>query len=288
MVIDSVGKSRGRPLRAGQLLSRIGLAIFVLACLLVLFAPVVSPYAPDQQFRGQELMPPSSAFLFGTDDLGRDILTRSIYGAQLSLFTGLLAAAISGDFGVILGMYAGYRGGLADKLLGRLFDTILAFPGLLLGLGVAVLLGKGLVNAALAAAIINLPLVARLTRAAVLSEKEREYVLAARAIGMGNARIMILHLLPNVLPVLLVQITLTVADAMIIEAGLSFLGLGAQPPQSSLGIMLRDSRNFLAMAPWYALFPGLFLTVFLVSLSFISNALTAVFNPRGHTAEQRG
>lgn len=288
MVIVDMGNSSGKAGKTGRRLARIGLGFFILACLLVLFAPAISPYAPDQQFRGQELMPPTLAFLFGTDDLGRDILTRCIYGAQLSLFTGLLAAAISGVLGAVLGMYAGYRGGLADKLLGRLFDTILAFPGLLLGLAVAVLLGKGLVNAALAAAIINLPLVARLARAAVLSEKEREYVLAAQAIGMSHGRIMLLHLLPNVLPVLLVQITLTVADAMIIEAGLSFLGLGAQPPQPSLGIMLRDSRNFLALAPWYALFPGLMLTLFLVSLSFVSNGLAAAFNPRGHTAEQRG
>ena len=282
-MVRSAGIGRG----VKQLLGPLALAIFALICLLVLVAPAIAPYPPDQQFRGLELLPPQPAFLFGTDDLGRDIFSRSIYGAQLSLFTGLLAALISGVLGTGLGMYSGYRGGWPDKALGRLFDTILAFPGLLLGLGVAVMLGKGLVNAAIAAAIINLPLVARLARAAVLGEQEREYVLAARAIGMTRARILLVHLLPNVVPVLLVQITLTVADAMIIEAGLSFLGLGAQPPQPSLGIMLRDSRNFLSLAPWYALFPGLLLTFFLVCLSFLSNSLAAAFNPRGLATERR-
>jgi peptide/nickel transport system permease protein len=270
----------------GNRIGLVGLVLFVVFGIVVAFAPVFSPYSPDQQFRGQELLPPQPAFLFGTDDLGRDLLSRSIYGAQLSLFTGLLAGLLSGVVGTAAGMYAAYRGGFVDKLLGRLFDTILAFPGLLLGLGVAILLGKGVTNAALAAAIINLPLIARLARAAVLGEQQKEYVLAARAVGARATRILVQHLLPNILPIVLVQITLTIADAMIIEAGLSFLGLGAQPPQPSLGIMLRDSRAFLSVAPWYALFPGLTLTIFLISLSFLSDALATAFNARGRTQGQ--
>ncbi|MBM3596816.1 MAG: ABC transporter permease [Alphaproteobacteria bacterium] len=248
--------------------------IFVVLGMLVLFAPIVSPYAPEAQFRGEELLPPRPGFWFGTDDLGRDILSRCLHGAQLSLVTGFLAAAMAGVAGTVLGTVAGFCRGAVDAVLGRIFDTILAFPGLLLGLAVAVFLGKGLYNAAIAAAVINLPLIARLARAGVLGEQEKEYAQAARAIGAGPSRIVMRHLLPNILPIILVQVTLTVADAMIIEAGLSFLGLGAQPPQPSLGIMLRDSRNFLSSAQWYAIFPGIFLTVFLMLISFMSDALS--------------
>lgn len=256
------------------------LVLFAILGTIVLLAPVVSPHPPEEQFRGEELLPPRAGFWFGTDDFGRDILSRSLHGAQLSLGTGLLAAMLAGVLGTVLGMISGFLRGFVDDILGRLFDTIMAFPGLLLGLAVAVLLGKGLFNAAIAAAIINLPLIARLARAGVLSEQEKEYTLAARAIAATPARIILRHLLPNIFPILLVQITLTMADAMIIEAGLSFLGLGAQPPQPSLGIMLRDSRQFLTDALWYALFPGLFLMVFLMLISFISDALADVYNPR--------
>jgi peptide/nickel transport system permease protein len=182
--------------------------------------------------------------------------------------------------GTALGMLAGFRRGRVDHVLGRVFDTILAFPGLLTGLAVAVFLGKGRYNAAIAAAIVNLPLVARLARAGVLSEREKEYTVAALAIGVPTWRIVSRHLLPNILPVILVQVTLTIADAMIIEAGLSFLGLGAQPPQASLGTMLRDSREFLSDAVWYALFPGLLLTTFLLLISFLADALALAFDPR--------
>lgn len=246
----------------------------------VLAAPLISPHSPTHQYYGEELFGPRPGFWFGTDDFGRDILSRCLYGAQLSLVTGLLAALLAGLLGTALGMIAGYLRGPVDGILGRIFDTILSFPGLLFGIAVAVLLGKGVVNAALAAAIINVPLIARLARAGVLSEQEKEYTLAARAIGASPARIMVRHLLPNIFPIILVQVTLTMADAMIIEAGLSFLGLGAQPPQASLGTMLRDARPFLSDAVWYAIFPGLFLTVFLMTISFISDALAEMYNPR--------
>jgi peptide/nickel transport system permease protein len=247
---------------------------------LVLLAPWVSPHDPERQYGGEELWPPKPGFWFGTDDFGRDILSRCLHGAQLSLGTGLVAAGLAGLTGTALGMLAGYRRGRLDELLGRVFDAVLAFPGLLTGLAVAVFLGKGLYNAAIAAAVINLPLVARLARAGVLSEREKEYTLAAQAIGTPTGRIVARHLLPNILPVVLVQVTMTIADAMIIEAGLSFLGLGAQPPRPSLGTMLRDSREFLTDAAWYALFPGLMLTLFLLLISFLSEALVHTFDPR--------
>lgn len=258
----------------------VSLVIFVLLAVVVLLAPLFSPHPPDSQFYGDELLPPRPGFWFGTDDFGRDILSRCLHGARLSLATGLLAAALAGIVGTALGMIAGYLRGAVDGVLGRLFDTVMAFPGLLFGIAVAVFLGKGVFNAALAASIVNIPLIARLARAGVLTEKEKEYTLAARAIGATPARIIIRHLLPNIFPIILVQVTLTMADAMIIEAGLSFLGLGAQPPQASLGTMLRDSRQFLSDAIWYAIFPGLFLTIFLMLISFISDAMAEVYNPR--------
>jgi len=256
------------------------LALFVLLGGVVLLAPWISPHDPAQQYAGEELRSPKLGFWFGTDDLGRDILSRSLYGARLSLTTGLLASILAGSAGTTLGMLAGFLRGRLDDVLGRLFDTILAFPGLLMGLAVAVFLGKGFYNAAIAAAIISLPLIARLARAGVLSEGEKEYALAARAMGAPAGRILVRHLFPNVCPIVLVQMTLTIADAMIIEAGLSFLGLGAQPPQASLGTMLRDSREFLADAAWYALFPGLILTSFLMLISFVSDGLARAFDPR--------
>lgn len=280
---ESSGWRRFRHHRAGIL----SLLLFAVLGGLVLLAPLVSPYDPEVQFRGEELLPPRAGFWFGTDDFGRDILSRCLYGAQLSLATGLLAAVLAGVIGTVLGMIAGFLRGFVDDVLGRLFDTIMAFPGLLLGLAVAVFLGKGLYNAAIAAAIINIPLIARLARAGVLSEQEKDYALAARAIGATPARIIVRYLLPNIFPIILVQVTLTMADAMIIEAGLSFLGLGAQPPQPSLGIMLRDSRTFLTDALWYAVFPGIFLTLFLLLISFISDALDDVYQPRRMLEESR-
>ena len=256
------------------------LVLFALLGGAVFAAPWISPHDPVYQYSGEELYGPRPGFWFGTDDFGRDILSRCLYGARLSLSTGFVAAGLAGVMGTMLGILAGYTGRRTDQILGRLFDTILSFPGLLMGLGVAVMLGKGQYNAAIAAALINMPLIARIARAAVLSEREKEYVQAAIALGAVGTRVMLRHLLPNILPILLVQITLTMADAMIIEAGLSFLGLGSQPPQPSLGNMLRDSREFMYMALWYAVFPGLALSLFLLLVSFISNGLADAFDPR--------
>ena len=262
---------------------RLGMAsLFLLGFLLTIsiLSPVISPHAPDHQYYGEELMPPSATFLFGTDDFGRDILTRSLYGMRLSLGIGLLASISGGLVGIILGIAAGFIGGWIDDVLGRIWDTLLAFPALLLGLAVAVGLGPGTHNAAIAAALINIPIIGRIARAGVLGEQEKDYIQAAHALGASSWRITALHLLPNIFPVLLVQITLTMAHAMIIEAGLSFLGLGAQPPTPSLGTMLRDARAYMNEAIWYAVFPGLVLTLLLLLLSYISDALSDAFDTR--------
>jgi peptide/nickel transport system permease protein len=184
-------------------------------------------------------------------------------------------------------MLAGYIGGWLDNILGRIWDTLLAFPGLLLAMGVVVVLGPGEGIAAVAAAIINIPIIGRLARAEVLAQKEREYTQAAVAIGASTWRILVVHVFPNIFPAILVQITLTMAHAMLLEAGLSFLGLGAQPPDPSLGTMLRNARAYMREAVWLAIFPGLALTGLLITLSFLADAIRDIYDPRGKTIRPR-
>jgi peptide/nickel transport system permease protein len=245
-----------------------------------LAAPWLGIGDPVEQHYGDELYPPNGQYWFGTDDFGRDLFARCIWGTRLSLSIGLLAAVAAGIVGTTLGMLQGYLRGWLDELLGRIWDTLLAFPGLLLGLAVAIFLGEGSQNAAIAAAIANMPIIARLARATVLAEQEKGYVMSARGAGARTERILALHLFPNVFPIVSVQVTLTVAHAMILEAGLSFLGIGAQPPFPSLGGMLRDARVFMNEAIWYAVFPGLTLTVLLLLITFISDGLADAYDPR--------
>ena len=263
--------------------NRVGVVSLVLLIVLAsvaFLAPWLGLRDPLEQFYGDELYGPNAQYWFGTDDFGRDIFTRCAWGMRLSLAIGLTAAVSAGIIGTTLGMLQGFLRGWFDELVGRIWDTLLAFPGLLLGLAVAIFLGEGSQNAALASALINIPIIGRIARASVLAEQEKDYVMGARAVGAGPARIVGLHLFPNVFPIVTVQITLTVAHAMILEAGLSFLGIGAQPPFPSLGGMLRDARTYMNEAVWYAIFPGLMLTVLLVLITFISDALADAFDPR--------
>lgn len=261
----------------------VSILIFALLGGAALLAPWIGVRDPIEQHWGDELMPPSLVYWFGTDDFGRDLFARCIWGMRLSLAIGVMAAAASGVIGTLLGMLQGYVRGWLDEVLGRIWDTLLAFPGLLLGLAVVIFLGEGSHNAAVAAAVANIPIIARLARATVLGEQERDYVMAARAAGARPERIIALHLFPNVFPIVTVQVTLVVAHAMILEAGLSFLGIGAQPPFPSLGGMLRDSRAFMRDAVWYAIFPGLTLTVLLLLVTFISDGLADAYDPRRST-----
>ncbi len=266
--------------------SRVGIVSLVLLALLAalaLLAPWIGLRDPLEQFYGDELYGPNAQYWFGTDDFGRDIFARCVWGMRLSLAIGLVAAVSAGIIGTALGMLQGFLRGWFDELVGRVWDTLLAFPGLLLGLAVAIFLGEGSQNAAVASALINIPIIGRIARASVLSEQEKDYVMGARAVGAGPARIVGMHLFPNVFPIVTVQITLTVAHAMILEAGLSFLGIGAQPPFPSLGGMLRDARTYMNEAVWYAIFPGLMLTILLVLITFISDALADAFDPRRKT-----
>ncbi len=257
-----------------------GLATVTIMACLALFAPVIAPYPPITQHPGMELQPPSSQFLLGSDDLGRDLLSRILFGARVSFVVGILATALGALVGVSTGLLSGYFGGWIDSVIMRFYDALLAFPGIIIGIAVISILGPSTINVAYALAIGGMPFFARLIRSSVLSEREREYVYAARCIGAGSGRIMFRHVLPNTLAPLLVQLSLAMGFAVLAEAGLSFLGLGTQPPDPSWGSMLNDSRAYLREAPWFGLWPGVALTILLVALNYLSDALRDALDPR--------
>jgi peptide/nickel transport system permease protein len=258
----------------------LGLIAMALLLLTAAFAPWIAWYDPVVQFPGSELAMPSQRFLLGTDELGRDVFSRIVYGSRISLLVGVLAVSIGGIVGVSSGLVAGYQGGWLDSAIMRLWDTLLAFPAILLGIAVASILGPGVTNAAIALAIVSIPQFSRITRASVLAEKQRDYVLAARALGANSWRIAAGHIFPNTISPLLVQLSLAMAYAVLLEAGLSFLGLGTQPPDPSWGSMLNASRAYLRQAPWYAVFPGIALSILLLGLNFLSDALRDALDPK--------
>jgi peptide/nickel transport system permease protein len=257
-----------------------GLGTLVLMVLLAVLAPVISPYSPIAQHPGLELRPPSTQFWLGSDDLGRDLLSRVLFGARVSFMVGIMATALGASIGVSTGLLSGYLGGWVDSLIMRFYDALLAFPGIIIGIAVISILGPSTVNVAYALALGGMPFFARLMRSSVLSEREREYVYAARCIGARDGRIMFRHVLPNTIAPLLVQLSLAMGFAVLAEAGLSFLGLGTQPPDPSWGSMLNDSRAYLREAPWYGLWPGVALTVLLVGLNYLSDSLRDALDPR--------
>ncbi|HLL50221.1 MAG TPA: ABC transporter permease, partial [Thermomicrobiales bacterium] len=230
----------------------VALVVILVLVALALLAPMISPYDPARQSWSAVRKAPSALNWFGTDEVGRDILTRILYGARASLSAGVISVAIAIAIGVPVGLVAGYAGGLIDGLISRFTDAMLACPFLILAIALAAFLGPSLTNAMIAIGVTATPLFVRLTRGQVLSVKAEDYVEAARAIGNPHWRIAFRHILPNVLPALLVQATLTIATAIIAEASLSFLGLGQQPPAPSWGSMLNSAQRFLSTAPWMA------------------------------------
>jgi peptide/nickel transport system permease protein len=257
-----------------------GLAVVLLMGLIAVLAPLIAPYSPIAQHPGLELKPPSSQFWLGSDDLGRDLFSRILYGARVSFVVGILATAIGATVGVSTGLLSGYLGGWVDSVIMRFYDALLAFPGIIIGIAVISILGPSTLNVAYALAIGGMPFFARLMRSSVLSERERDYVYAARSIGARDGRIMFRHVLPNTLAPLLVQLSLAMGFTVLAEAGLSFLGLGTQPPDPSWGTMLNDSRAYLREAPWFGLWPGVALTILLVALNYLSDALRDALDPR--------
>src|SRR6266704_1985236 len=257
-----------------------GLFVIALFVALALVAPLISPYDPNLQTWSAVRKAPSALHWFGTDDVGRDVLARVIYGARASLLAGVVSVSIALAVGVPLGLIAGYLGGFIDALLSRITDAMLACPFLILAIALAAFLGPSLRNAMIAIGITTTPIFVRLTRGQVMAVKVEDYVEAARAVGNPRWRIALVHILPNILPALLVQATLSIAAAIIAEAALSFLGLGQQPPAPSWGSMLNAAQRFLVNAPWMALWPGL--AIFLVVLSFnlVGDGLRDALDPR--------
>lgn len=261
----------------------IGACGLLLFTLVAVAAPLVAPHDPLLAFRGHELQGPSSEFLFGTDELGRDILSRVIYGARVSLFVGALATLIGGVGGVAAGVVAGYRGGWSAAVLMRSADAMLALPPIIVGIMLAAFLGPNTRNVAIALGIAVMPGFARVTRAITIQERGKDYI-AASVIGGSKTRQVILeHILPNALGPILVQATLTMGLAVLVEAGLSFLGLGTQPPSPSWGRMVADSRPYLESAPWYPILPGAVIVVFVLLLNMLADGLRDTIDPHGIT-----
>jgi peptide/nickel transport system permease protein len=257
-----------------------GLFVIVFLAGLALLAPMVSPYDPSLQAWTAVRQAPSMVHWFGTDEVGRDVLARVIYGARASLTAGVISVAIAFLVGVPVGLISGYVGGFVDALISRITDAMLACPFLILAIALAAFLGPSLSNAMIAIGISTTPIFIRLTRAQVITVKVEDYVEAARAVGNPHWRIALVHILPNVMPALQVQATLSIAAAIIAEASLSFLGLGQQPPAPSWGSMLNAAQRFLVNAPWIAFWPGL--AIFLVVLSFnlVGDGLRDALDPR--------
>ncbi|MGW8948953.1 ABC transporter permease [Streptomyces sp. NPDC055709] len=255
-------------------------AVFVLAALL---APLIAPYDPARPDFGNALAAPSWSHWLGTDDLGRDQLSRIVHGARASMQVGLLAVVLAFLVGVPLGLVAGYYGRLADSAVSRLTDTMLAFPFLVLAVGLAAVLGPSLTNATIAIGISQIPAVIRITRAETLRLKHTDYVAAAIANGGGDATVLGRHILPNATSALIVQATVGIPAAIIGEALLSFLGLGVQPPDPSLGVMLSGAQAFLAPAPWLAVFPGLAIVAATLAFNLLGDGLRDILDPRGAT-----
>ncbi len=258
----------------------VGLAIVLLFVGLALGADLFSPYDPTATDWMAVRKGPSLAHPFGTDEIGRDVLSRVIHGARASLMAGLISVGLALALGMPIGLIAGYAGGFVDGLLMRLTDAMLACPFLILAIALAAFLGPSLTNAMIAIGLSATPIFIRLTRAQVQAVKVEDFVEAARAVGNPPWRIALRHILPNIVPALMVQGTLTIAAAIIAEASLSFLGLGQQPPAPSWGSMLNTAKNFLTQAPWMAVWPGL--SIFLVVLSFnlVGDGLRDALDPR--------
>lgn len=258
----------------------LGLAVIAIFILLAVFAPLIVPFDPVATSWSLVRKAPSAQHWFGTDELGRDVLARVVFGARASLLAGVISVGIALAIGVPLGLLAGYRGGFIDALISRITDAMLACPFLILAIALAAFLGPSLGNAMIAIGVSATPIFIRLTRGQVMSVKVEDYVEAARAMGNPRWRIALVHILPNILPALLVQATLSIAAAIIAEAALSFLGLGQQPPAPSWGSMLNAAQRFLTSAPWMAVWPGL--AIFLVVLSFnlVGDGLRDALDPK--------
>jgi ABC-type dipeptide/oligopeptide/nickel transport system permease subunit len=263
----------------------IGLVLIVAFILVAIFAPILAPYSESEIFADALSLPPSfsggiSKFILGTDDVGRDVLSRLIYGARISLGIGFLVVTVSASIGTALGLLAGYFGGVLDKFLMRTCDVLMALPSILLAIVVVSVLGPSLLNSIVAVSIVAIPNFIRLVRASVLSEKEKQYVTAARSFGSGHFRLLVINIFPNCMAPLIVQSTLGFSDGILNAAALGFLGLGAQPPTAEWGTMLADSRQFIESSPWLVTLPGLCILIVVLAFNVFGDGLRDAFDPR--------
>ncbi|RIY38919.1 ABC transporter permease subunit [Psittacicella gerlachiana] len=264
----------------------IGLIFIVILALSGIFAPFVAPYDPVEQFREHALQPPawmeggSMQFILGTDDVGRDILSRIIYGARVSILNGLVIVVISSVIGVTLGLIAGYFGGILDIIISRIVDIIMSLPSLLVAIAVVAVLGPSLENAALAIGVISIPSYVRLMRIGVRVEKSKDYVTASRLVGVGNVKLMFNTILPNTLTPVAVQATLGFSSAILTMSALGFLGMGAQPPAPEWGTMLSESTRFFLSAWWTVTFPGLAILLTVLAFNFMGDGVRDALDPK--------
>ena len=261
-------------------LAWLGLVIVLSIIVLAVTADFLTPYDPNTQRYNYLLQPPSPDFWFGTDDLGRDVYSLIVYGARVSLQVGLIALSLSLVTGTLIGLAAGYYGGWLEDVLMRTMDALRAFPGLVLALSINAVLGPGIGNVMIAIGVVSMPTFARLTHGQTLSTREREYVRAARVAGAGPWRMMLRHILPNIAAPLVVQASLAAAFAILAEAGLSFLGLGVRPPTPSWGSMLRTGQQYLNVAPWLAMYPGLAIFFAVLGFNLLGDAFREALDPR--------
>lgn len=256
--------------------SAVVILLFILAAIL---APVLTPYTFDGMDLHNRLAPPSRAHLLGTDEAGRDVLTRMLYGSRVSLLVGIVPTVISMLAGAILGIIAGYNGGRTDAVIMRIADVMLAFPSMFLAMAIMYTLGDGMINIFLALALVNWASVARIVRAETLKLKETEFVEAARSIGVGKLVIMLRHIFPNCVPSLIVLFTLNIPSAILSESSLSFLSIGIKPPQASWGLMVNAGRQFLYSQPWLSLSPSVAIMVVVLAFNFLGDGLRDVLDP---------
>jgi peptide/nickel transport system permease protein len=286
-VAERIAAAVGRPTRVTarapilrEPLNVLAIAVIAAFATCAVLAPLLAPYDPLAQTLSARLQQPSAEHWLGTDQLGRDIASRLLYGARISLVIGVVVVALAGILGTFVGLVAGYAGGLADEALMRLTEVFLAFPPLILAMAIAGALGPSLTNAIIAIAAVTWAVYARLARGQLLALRRREYVEAARSIGASPARIVVRHLLPNAIAPLLVQASFDMGSAIIAAAGLSFIGFGAQPPTPEWGVMISEGRNFISTEPWLSLFPGLAILFAVGAFNVLGDGLRDVLDPR--------
>jgi peptide/nickel transport system permease protein len=270
-------------------LAVIGCLVLGLLALVAVFADLIAPYTINEVDIPNRLSPPSLAFPFGTDELGRDVFSRTIIASRVSLQVGFISVGLALAIGVPVGLIAGYYGRMTDSILMRAMDVLFSFPAILLAIAILAALGSGITNAMIAIGIVYTPIFARITRGSVLSVKESVFITAARSLGSSDFRIIRTHILPNVLAPIIVQTSLSLAFAILAEAALSFLGLGVQPPDPAWGRMLSEGRGFFEAAPWMAIFPGLAILLTVMAFNFLGDGLRDALDPQQRSViESRG